>query len=42
MMIFEEVMISLSSFIGYRPHIFTTNLILVKEVSFLEIDHFDP
>ena len=34
-------MIILCLFIRYQPHIFPKNIILVQNVSFWEIDHFD-
>ena len=34
-------MISLSSFIGYKSHIYPRNLIIVEKVSLLGIDFFD-
>ena len=39
--VFEEVMISLGTFLGYQPNSGPNNPFFVKKVSFLEIDHFD-
>ena len=39
--IFEEVIITISLFIGYEPQSSPKNLILVQKVPLLEIDHFD-